>query len=95
MSYNIAENTNITVYGIYGDKKYQDDVGDTGKRDDARYFLSVAATQQKVWFDWLNLSAEYTYTKNDSNIKQVVDDTEIDLFDYDRNTIFLSVSVNL
>ncbi|MCD6584391.1 MAG: tetratricopeptide repeat protein [Desulfobacteraceae bacterium] len=86
ISYDIFEKTNITVYANYYDKQYDDkDILFNIKRDDSRYFASASITQN-IWKQWLNVSAEYTFTKNNSNIAQ---------FDYERNAMLLSVSINL
>lgn len=86
ISYDIFAATNITVYGNYYDKQYDHrDFTFDVKRDDSRYFASASITQT-VWKQWLNVGAEYTYTKNNSNIAD---------FDYERNAILLSVSVKL
>lgn len=86
ISYDIFEKTNITVYGNYYDKEYNHhNFKYNTRRDDARYFASASITQN-IWKPWLNVSAEYTYTKNNSNIAN---------FDYERNAMFFSVSVKL
>jgi tetratricopeptide (TPR) repeat protein len=86
ISYDIFEKTNITVYGNYYDKGYDHrNLKYNIKRNDARYFASASITQN-IWKKWLNVSAEYTYTKNNSNIAN---------FDYERNAMLLSVSVKL
>jgi len=86
ISYDIFEQTNITVYGNYYDKTYDhNDSIFNVTRDDSRYFASASITQN-IWKQWMNVSAEYTYTKNNSNIAD---------FDYERNAILLSVSGDL
>lgn len=86
ISYDIFAQMNITVYANYYDKAYdQQDLTFNIKRDDSRYFASASITQN-IWKQWLNVSAEYTYTKNNSNIAD---------YDYERNAVLLSVSVNL
>lgn len=85
-SLDVLENTNLTVYGNYFDKNYDHrDLVYNVKREDSRYFLFVSLSQT-VWRPWLSLSAEYTFTKNNSSISD---------FDYDRNAVLLSVSVKL
>ncbi len=86
ISYDVFDQTNITVYGNYYGKQYDArDLTYKVKRDDSRYFASASITRN-IWKQWLNVSAEYTYTKNNSNIAD---------FDYERNAILLSVSVKL
>ncbi len=85
VSYDILDTTNLIIYGSYFDKSYDHrDSTYKKKRDDSRYFVS-AAWNQGLFYEWLKLSAEYTYTKNDSNISE---------FEYDRNTIALYVIAN-
>jgi tetratricopeptide (TPR) repeat protein len=77
-SYNVLEKTNLLIYGTYFDKQYDHtDSAYKVKRDDSRYFASATITQQ-VLYEWLGISAEYTYTNNDSNISD---------YDYERNTV--------
>lgn len=85
LSFNVLDATNLTVYGAYYDKQYDhtDSVYKV-KRKDSRYFASASVTR-RIFSDWLSLSAEYTYTNNDSNIAD---------YDYDRNTIAAYVVVN-
>lgn len=86
ISYDIFKKTNITVYANYYDKQYDDkDLTFDIKRDDSRYFASASITQN-IWKQWLNVSAEYTFTKNNSNVAE---------YDYERNAMLLSVSVKL
>lgn len=85
-SYDILKATNITIYGDFFDKEYDHTDSVFGvKRSDARYFASLAVTRT-MFFDWLSFTAEYTYTKNDSNISD---------YDYDRNTFGIYVALNL
>jgi tetratricopeptide (TPR) repeat protein len=80
VSYDILEKTNLFVYGTYFDKQYDHtDSTYKVKRDDSRYFASAAITQQ-VFYEWLGISLEYTYTNNNSNISD---------YEYNRNTISL------
>lgn len=86
ISCDVSERTNITVYGNYFDKDYDDSDFVYGvKREDFRYSLSAAVTRN-FWKEWLYAGAEYNYTKNNSNIRD---------FDYDRNVFRLFVSVKL
>jgi tetratricopeptide (TPR) repeat protein len=86
ISCDIFDHTNITVYGNYYDKSYDHrDLSFDIKRDDSRYFASASITQ-KIWKQWLNVSAEYNYTKNNSNIAD---------YGYERKTVLLSVFVDL
>jgi tetratricopeptide (TPR) repeat protein len=85
VSYNLLDKTTLILYGSYFDKQY--DYTDSiykKKRNDSRYFASASVNQQ-VFYDWLKLSAEYTYANNDSNISE---------YEYDKNTTALYVVVN-
>ena len=65
----------LTVTGKYFDKEY--DHVDTFygvTRDDSQYHGSVTISR-RLFYDWLSVSAEFNYTKNDS---------DIDDFDYER-----------
>ena len=59
------------LLGTYADKSYLekewDDNGDDVKREDTRYKVTVSLARV-LYYDWLEITAEYTYTKNDSNI---------------------------
>lgn len=55
------------------------------KRTDDKYFFSVSLSRQVV-YEWLSLSLEYNYTKQNSNIKD---------FSYKRNAGNLALTVNL
>ncbi len=83
ISWDVFARTNFTIYGNYYDKDY--DAADAvygRKRDDDRYSLSAALTQN-IWKEWLYGGIEYNYTKNDSNIGD---------FDYERNLIRLFIA---
>jgi tetratricopeptide (TPR) repeat protein len=72
----------LTLTGKYYDKNY--DHVDTFygvKRDDSQYYGSVSISR-KLLYDWLNILAEFNYTKNDSNI---------DDFEYKRKVIGVSL----
>lgn len=83
ISCDVAGGTNITISGNYFDKDYDsaDDVYGL-KREDSRYILSAAITQN-FWKEWLYAGAEYNFTKSDSNISD---------YDYERNVFRVSVS---
>lgn len=83
ISWDASERTNIMVCGNYFDKDYDEPDAVYGlKREDSRYVLSAAITQN-FWKEWLYAGAEYNFTKSNSNISD---------FDYERNVIRLSVS---
>lgn len=85
-SYDFFSKTNITIFGNYFDKSYdEEDTVYQEKRDDSRYFVS-ASVNQTLWQPWLQMSAEYSFTKNNSSISE---------FDYERNAVLLSVSIKL
>jgi hypothetical protein len=77
ISCDVAGGTNVMVSGNYFNKDY-----DSLKREDSRYVLTLAITQN-FWKEWLYGGAEYNYTKSNSNISD---------FDYERNIIRVSVS---
>ncbi len=86
ISADIMKNTRLTVYGQLFDKTYDhQDAVYKKKRDDNRYLIFASVTQT-LWRPWLQVSAEYTFMKNNSSISD---------FDYERNTILLAVSVKL
>jgi len=84
ISLDLPWNLNFRLTGKYYDKKYDNpDSYYQVKRDEGKYAGSVSLSR-KLFYDWLSVSAEFDYTKNDSNIP---------VYDYEKNTATLSVTV--
>jgi tetratricopeptide (TPR) repeat protein len=82
-SLEIPWNINLLLIGRYFDKKYDNVDSDFGvKREDDKYQVSLSLSHRFLK-DWLNILAEYDYTKNDSNISTL---------EYDRNVITLALA---
>ncbi|MFC1820388.1 tetratricopeptide repeat protein [Thermodesulfobacteriota bacterium] len=60
------------------------------KRKDYRYDAYVSMSRWLL-YEWLNIIVEYKYTRNDSN---VLNNQNIQIFDYEKNVATLSLSVN-
>ncbi|OQX25115.1 MAG: hypothetical protein BWK80_17340 [Desulfobacteraceae bacterium IS3] len=74
---------NMDVSGRYYDKKYDNsDSVYSVERDDSKYNASVSLSRS-LFYDWLELAAEFGYTKNDSNIKD---------YDYEKKVTTLSLT---
>jgi tetratricopeptide (TPR) repeat protein len=85
LSFNIPWGLIVSLTGKYYDKKWDNVDSLYGvKREDVKYYGSISLSR-KIFFDWLSISGEYNYTKNDSNIKD---------YKYDRNVGTLSLTVN-
>ncbi len=82
-SFKLPWEFNVTLVGKYGRKGY-DNVDSTFGviRNDRKYYGSVTLAR-KIVYDWLVLSADYNYTKNDSNISS---------YKYDKNVVGLSLA---
>jgi len=79
-SFNLPYEFRLGLLGSYAAKSYlekewQDDDGDDAKREDARYKITVSLARQ-LYSDWLEIAAELTYTKNNSDISN---------YEYTRN----------
>ena len=59
--------------------------GSARLREDNRYYTDLSLSRP-TFYKWLFLSLDYEYTRNNSNI---------DLFEYERNAVTLSVAANL
>lgn len=86
LSLNIPWDLNFTLTGKYYGKKYDDPdpYFENEKRDDGKYIGSVSLSHS-LFYEWLSLSGEFSYTKNDSNFKG---------YDYEKKTGTLSVIMN-
>ncbi len=74
---------NLDVSGRYYDKQYDNsDSVYSAERDDSKYNASVSLSRS-LYYDWLELAAEFSYTKNDSNIKD---------YDYEKKVTTLSLT---
>jgi len=82
----VIEKIRLTLTGIYNEKDYEGEDDDLGiTREDNRYY-AICSLARPIVYPWLTLSLDYDYTRNDSNIS---------LFDYERNSVTLSVAANL
>ncbi len=71
--------------GEYQSKNYDSPDGFYGvEREDDRYILSLSLSR-KLWYEWLGIMGEYTYTKNDSNIP---------VYEYTRNVSTFSLTLS-
>jgi tetratricopeptide (TPR) repeat protein len=67
-SFDLVYAVRLGVMGTYAGKTYKnDDPIDDKAREDARYKVS-ASLSRELFYEWLEIAAEITYTKNDSNI---------------------------
>jgi hypothetical protein len=75
-----------SLVGEYNNKEYDniDSFYDV-KRSDDKYFASISFSR-KILYNWLSISLEYNYTKNNSNISD---------FEYRKNVGILSLTANL
>ncbi len=82
----VVEKVELTLTGIYDDKDYDRPDAAIGiVREDQRYYAALSLARPVV-YEWLRLSVDYDFTRNDSNIG---------LFDYEHNTVTVSVTANL
>lgn len=85
VSASFFEHFGFRVQGDYNDKNYDNqDSFHRIKREDARYGAS-AALSWRSQAEWLDVSVEYTHTRNDSNIAD---------YDYRRNTVGLFLTAD-
>jgi len=81
---NLFRDMNLAVTGEYTHKRYENPEADTDiKRRDIKYNGNILLSR-KLFYEWLEISAEFDYTKNDSNM---------DEYEYERKTTALSVNV--
>lgn len=82
----LIEKFSLAVTGIYDEKDYDNPDEILGvTREDNRYFIALSVSRP-VYHDWLGLSLDYEYTRNNSNI---------DLFEYQCNAVALSLTASL
>jgi hypothetical protein len=64
----IAWGLNLSLTGKYYEQKYDNVDSFYGvKRKNAKYYGAVSLSH-RLFYDWLSISGEFSYTKNDSNI---------------------------
>ena len=67
-SYELPHKFEVGVLGTYASKNYADeDPLEDKNREDKRYKITLSLARE-IYSPWLELAAEFTYTKNDSNI---------------------------
>jgi len=67
-SFEMAYDLSFDVMGTYAGKAYKnDDPLEGNKRDDTRYNISLSLSR-KLYYEWLEFSAELSYAQNNSNI---------------------------
>jgi tetratricopeptide (TPR) repeat protein len=67
-SFDLAYALHFGVLGTYAGKTYKDDdASEDKKREDTRYKITVSLSRE-FYYEWLEVVAEASYTKNDSNI---------------------------
>ncbi|MGM0452527.1 MAG: surface lipoprotein assembly modifier [Thermodesulfobacteriota bacterium] len=82
----VVEKIEVTVTGIYDEKDYDQPDAVIGiQREDNRYYAALSLARPVV-YEWLRLAVDYNFTRNDSNIG---------LYDYERNAVTVSVTANL
>ncbi|MBW1614924.1 MAG: DUF560 domain-containing protein, partial [Deltaproteobacteria bacterium] len=68
ISLNLPWDFNLKLTGKYYDQDYDNVDSFYGiKREDAKYHGAISLCR-KLFYDWLSISGECNYTKNDSNI---------------------------
>ncbi len=84
LSIKVPWETNLSITGKYHDKNY-DNVNTQYlvKRTDEKYYASIALAR-KIYYEWLILTGEYNYTKNNSNIS---------VYEYRKNSGTLSLTL--
>jgi Tfp pilus assembly protein PilF len=67
-SFDLVYAVRLGVMGTYAGKTYKnDDPIEDETREDDRYKVSVSLSRE-LFYEWLEIAAEFTYTNNDSNI---------------------------
>jgi tetratricopeptide (TPR) repeat protein len=68
ISLNLPWDLNLKLTGKYYDQDYDNVDSFYGiKREDAKYYGAISLCRE-IFYDWLSISGEFNYTKNDSNI---------------------------
>jgi len=76
----------LNLLAEFNDKQYDNvDSFYNVKRTDDKYYFSISLSR-KIIYDWMSISLEYNYTKNNSNIKD---------YTYKKNAGNLALTVNL
>ncbi len=82
-SLNLAYALRLGVLANYAGKTYKDDDAiQDKKREDTRYKITVSLSRE-LYYEWLEIAAEASYTKNDSNI---------DDYEYTRKVVGIGLS---
>lgn len=82
-AFDLAYALRLGLMGTYTDKTYKnDDPIQDEKREDTRYKVSVSLSRG-LYYEWLEIAAEATYTKNNSNISD---------FEYVRQILGIGLS---
>jgi Tfp pilus assembly protein PilF len=82
-SFDLAYALRFGVLGTYTGKAYKnDDAVDDKKREDTRYKIDLSLSRE-LYYEWLEIAAEVTYTKNNSNINA---------YEYTRKTVGIGLS---
>jgi Tfp pilus assembly protein PilF len=67
-SFNMPYEIRFGVMGTYAAKTYKnEDPIEDKTREDTRYKITLSLAKE-LYYDWLEIATEFTYTKNDSNI---------------------------
>ncbi len=81
---NLLWDINFAVTGEYSSKKYDNPDSDAYiKRRDNKYNGNISLSRM-IFYEWLDISAEFDYTKNDSNM---------DDYEYERRATAFSVNL--
>ena len=81
--FDLAYALRFGVLGTYSGKAYKDDDAiEDKKREDTRYNIAVSLSRE-LYYEWLEIVAEATYTKNDSNISD---------YEYKRQVVGIGLS---
>ena len=68
ISLNLPWALNVKLTGKYYDQEYDNVDSSYGvKRQDVKYYSAISLCRN-LFYDWLSISGEFNYTKNDSNI---------------------------
>jgi hypothetical protein len=75
---------NLNITGKYSNKRYEnvDSIIDI-RRKDSKYYGAISLSRV-FYYDWLSIIADFNYTKNDSNVN---------IYDYERQVATLSLSI--
>ena len=83
--FDLAYALRFGVLGTYSGKAYKkDDVIEDKKREDTRYSIGLSLSRE-LYYEWLEIVAEATYTKNNSNISD---------YEYKRQVVGIGLSAS-